>query len=76
MGVTAMDCNGICSICQTPCFRGEIPLSPKEEVGISKAFDSPISLPETENTGLAVIENLGEYEVVKRFGKEKVRKIK
>lgn len=71
-----MDCSGICSICHTPCFRGEISLSPEEEDGISKAFDSPISITKSESTDLSVIENIGEYEVVKRFGKEKVRKVK
>lgn len=58
-----MFCNNLCSICQNPCFKGEI----KNES----------SLPEedkvSEEKGLEV----AKYEVVKSvFGKEKVRRIK
>lgn len=79
-----MQCNGgFCSICQTPCYRGELPrsqsqdfaeplpLSKKEIEGAEKAFDAPVE------TGLAVVENVGTFEVVKsKFGKEKVRRVK
>ena len=77
-----MECNGFCSICPNPCFRGEIkgkleeisPISPTEEEKASEIFDSAV--PPTE-TGLSVVEDVGSYEVRKNiFGKEKVVRIK
>ena len=77
-------CSSVCAFCPNPCYRGEIkenrgnkekisPISPSEMQGISDAFDTPSS----SETGLAVVENIGEYEVVRNiFGKEKVRKVK
>lgn len=88
-------CSGICSICNNRCYIGEIkvnqekisPISPEEEEGASKAFDSAVSDEnvvtlqksdvQTEETGLSVVENIGSYEVKRNiFGKEVVRKIK
>lgn len=78
-----MQCNGFCGICPNPCYRGEVPksqlqdfadplpLSKKEIEGAEKAFDAP------SETGLAVVENAGTFEVTKNiFGKEKVRRVK
>lgn len=78
MGVQVR-CNGYCGICQAPCFRGEIKgnqektssifsVSPEEEQGASEAFDKPV-------TDLAVID-AGQYEVVRKFGKERIRKVR
>ena len=52
--------------------------SEEEEKGISAAFDTPVTLPQQPNeTGLAVVESIGTYEVTRNiFGKEKVRKKK
>lgn len=69
-----MQCSGVCAVCSNPCFRGEVPSRPSQEVEekLSQFFEEP---PKTEN-GLAVVENIGTYEVVKNiFGKEKVRKV-
>lgn len=65
-----MSCNGICSFCSTPCYRGVVEIKEeKDNVTVEET-----SLPET---GLAIIENVGTYEVVKTvFGKEKVRRVK
>ena len=76
-------CCGYCGICPAPCYRGEVPrsqlqdfadplpLSKKEIIGAEKAFDAPLE------TGLAVVENVGSFEVTKNiFGKEKVRRVK
>lgn len=80
-----MQCNGICSICTSPCFRGEIrgnqeTVSPNLEAKLSEVFDAPITSAEkTEpsETGLVVLEYVPTYEVTKNiFGKEKVRRVK
>lgn len=70
-----MSCNGICAFCSTPCFRGvveaktEVKTEAKQKVAVE---EKPVS-----ETGLAVVENVGTYEVVKSvFGKEKVRRVK
>jgi tRNA A37 methylthiotransferase MiaB len=66
-----MSCNGICAFCSTPCFRGvvEVKTEVKKKVAVE---EKPVS-----ETGLAVVENVGTYEVVKSvFGKEKVRRVK
>lgn len=92
MGVTAMECNGICSICSNPCFRGEVkgnqenisPITSEEEKGASEAFDSARTTSsvgtlqnEPSETGLSVVENVGTFEVKTNiFGKQKVRKVK
>lgn len=83
--VTAMVCNGFCSICSTPCFRGEVKgnqqtISPKLETKLSEVFDAPIesSVKETPpETGLVVLEDIPTYEVKKNiFRKEKTVRVK
>lgn len=79
-------CNGFCSVCPNPCYRGEIRGKQRELEGIpsnlerklSDVFDNAeVSVPQSSEKGLAVVENAGTYEVRKSvFGKEKVRKLK
>lgn len=66
-----MFCNGFCSLCMSPCYRGEIS-SPDNRAA------SPVEkkIVQQEEKGLAVNETV-KYEVVKNvFGKEKVRRVK
>lgn len=76
-----MLCNGICSICSNPCFRGEIKekqetISPELEEKLSEVFDTAIP-DQSSETGLVVVEDIPAYELKRNiFGKEKVRKIK
>lgn len=71
-----MACNGVCVFCSIPCFRGEVKtFTPQEEERLSEVFDNTDVSSESKN-GLAVVENIGTYEVVRNiFGKEKVRKV-
>lgn len=70
-----MSCNGICAFCSTPCFRGVVEVKTEVKTEVKKKVaveEKPVS-----ETGLAVVENVGTYEVVKSvFGKEKVRRVK
>lgn len=66
-----MFCNGFCSLCMSPCYRGEI-ASPNNKAS------SPVEkeIVQQEEKGLTVNETV-KYEVVKNvFGKEKVRRVK
>lgn len=75
-----MQCNGICSICTSPCFRGEIKgnqetISPKLEAELSEVFDNTEVSP--SETGLVVLEDIPTYEVKRNiFGKEKTVRVK
>ena len=71
-----MFCNGICGICPNPCFRGEIRDENKKIVKNLQKNDFQTKISPSE-TGLAVIEDAGVYEIKKSvFGKEKVRRVK
>lgn len=80
--VTVMQCNGICSICTSPCFRGEIrgnqeTISPKLETELSEVFDNTEVSVSPSETGLVVLEDIPAYEVKRNiFGKEKTVRVR
>lgn len=73
-----MNCNGLCSLCFAPCFRGK---NVNEKASQAKTIESEVvkavesKTVSQEETGLSIPS--AEYVVTKNiFGKEKVRRVK